>query len=35
LGLTLQRAELSASEAQRTDELVKEKYGHPSWMERV
>lgn len=35
LGLSLQKGELSASESQRTDELVKEKYDHPSWTERV
>jgi len=35
LGLSLQRGELSPSESRRTDELVKEKYDHPSWMERV
>lgn len=35
LGLTLERGELSPSEAQRTEELVQEKYDHPSWMERV
>jgi lipoate-protein ligase A len=35
LGLTLQRGELSESESQRTEELVNEKYAHPSWTERV
>jgi lipoate-protein ligase A len=35
LGLTLKRGELSASESKRTEELVKEKYDHPSWTERV
>jgi lipoyl(octanoyl) transferase len=35
LGLSLQKGELSGSESKRTDELVKEKYDHPSWTERV
>lgn len=35
LGLILKREELSESESKRTDELVKEKYDHPSWTERV
>jgi len=35
LGLSLERRELSESESKRTDELVKEKYDHPSWTERV
>ena len=35
LGLNLKRGELSESESKRTDELVKEKYDHPSWTERV
>ena len=35
LGLSLQRGELSLSESKRTDELVKSKYDHPSWTERV
>ena len=35
LGLSLQRGELSPSESKRTDELVKDKYDHPSWTERV
>lgn len=35
LGLSFERGELSESEIKRTDELVKEKYDHPSWMERV
>jgi lipoyl(octanoyl) transferase len=34
LGLSLQRGELSESESKRTEELVREKYDHPSWMER-
>jgi lipoate-protein ligase A len=35
LGLNLERGELSESESRRTDELVNEKYDHPSWTERV
>ena len=35
LGLNLERGELSESESKRADELVKEKYDHPSWTERV
>ena len=35
LGLTFERGELSAKEISRTEELVREKYGHPSWTERV
>lgn len=35
LGLSFERGRLSESESKRTDELVKEKYGHPSWTERV
>jgi len=35
LGLNVKRGELSESESRRTDELVKEKYDHPSWTERV
>ncbi|HEY5730709.1 MAG TPA: lipoate--protein ligase family protein [Anaerolineales bacterium] len=35
LGLSFERGELSESESRRTDELVKEKYDHPSWTERV
>ena len=35
LGLSLKRGELSESESRRADELVKEKYDHPSWTERV
>jgi len=34
-GLILERGELSESESRKTDELVKEKYDHPSWTERV
>ena len=35
LGLSLVREELSESESGRADELVQEKYTHPSWTERV
>ena len=35
LGLSLKRGELSESETKRADELVKEKYGHRTWTERV
>ncbi len=35
LGLSLIKGELSESESKRTEELVKEKYAHPSWTERV
>ncbi len=35
LKLNLKMEKLSESEAGRTDELVKEKYDHPSWTERV
>lgn len=35
LGLRFERGELSGSESRRADELVREKYGHPSWTERV
>jgi lipoate-protein ligase A len=35
LDLVLVREDLLESESKRTDELVKEKYAHPSWMERV
>ena len=35
LGLSLQTGDLSDSESKRTDELVKEKYNHPAWIERV
>ncbi|HLF74304.1 MAG TPA: lipoate--protein ligase family protein [Anaerolineales bacterium] len=34
LELSFERGELSESESKRTDELVKEKYDHPSWTER-
>lgn len=35
LGLSLKRGALSESESRRTEELVNEKYDHPSWTERV
>lgn len=35
LGLSFERGELSESESRRADDLVKEKYDHPSWTERV
>jgi lipoate-protein ligase A len=35
LGLNLVKGKISDSESQRTEELVKEKYNHPSWTERV
>jgi len=35
LGIQFEREEMSASEIQRTEELVNEKYAHPSWTERV
>ena len=35
LGLHFERGELSESESRRADELVREKYDHPSWTERV
>lgn len=35
LGIQFEREEMSASEIQRTEELVKEKYVHGSWTERV
>jgi lipoyl(octanoyl) transferase len=35
LGICFERGELSASEAKRAEELVREKYDHPSWTERV
>jgi lipoate-protein ligase A len=34
LGICFERGELSASESARAEELVKEKYAHPSWTER-
>jgi len=35
LGLIFERQELSESESKRADELVREKYDHPSWTERI
>jgi len=35
LGLSFERGELSESETKRAEELLKEKYDHPSWMERT
>lgn len=35
LGLKLEPAELTITEISRTAELVKEKYAHPSWTERI
>lgn len=35
LGLTFRRGELSESESETADRLVKEKYDHPSWTKRV
>ena len=35
LELSLKQGELSETETRRTDELVREKYAHPSWTERV
>ena len=35
LGIQFERGELSAWESSRAEELVREKYDHPSWMERV
>jgi lipoyl(octanoyl) transferase len=35
LGLTLEAGELTGSELARADELVNEKYAHPSWTERI
>ena len=35
LGIRFERGKMSASEIQRTEELVKEKYAHPSWTERI
>jgi lipoate-protein ligase A len=35
LGLTLEAGELSGSELSRAEELVNEKYAHPSWTERI
>jgi lipoate-protein ligase A len=35
LGLCFEKGELSESESQRAQELVAEKYDHPSWMKRA
>lgn len=35
LGVCFERGELSGSESRRAEELVREKYDHPAWMERV
>lgn len=35
LGLSFEHGKLSEKEISRTEELVREKYGHPSWTERV
>ena len=35
LGLNLETGELSPSELARTEELLKEKYAHPSWTEKI
>ncbi len=35
LGIQIERGELSKSESQRAEELVKEKYAHASWTERI
>jgi len=35
LGLCFERGELSVSESKRAEELVREKYDHPSWTERT
>jgi lipoate-protein ligase A len=35
LGLELEAEELTESEVARAEELVGEKYAHPSWTERV
>ena len=35
LGLCFERGELTESEYRRAQELVSEKYDHPSWTERV
>ncbi|MCZ2126324.1 MAG: lipoate--protein ligase family protein [Anaerolineales bacterium] len=35
LGIQFERGEMSASEMQRAQELVQEKYAHPSWTERA
>lgn len=35
LGICLEEGELSDTEIRRAEELVREKYGHPSWTERM
>jgi lipoate-protein ligase A len=35
LGIQFERGEMSQSESKRADELVKEKYAHASWTERI
>lgn len=35
LGLSLEAGELSASELERAEELIRKKYAHPSWTERI
>ncbi|MBE0671622.1 MAG: lipoate--protein ligase family protein [Anaerolineales bacterium] len=35
LGIQFEHGEMSESEIQRAEELVKEKYAHPSWIERI
>ncbi|MDO8753965.1 MAG: biotin/lipoate A/B protein ligase family protein [Anaerolineales bacterium] len=35
LGIHFQRGEMSRSESERAEELVKEKYAHPTWTERI
>ena len=35
LGLCFEKGDLAETEAKRTEELVKEKYDHASWMERI
>jgi len=35
LGLSFERGELSESELTRAEQLVREKYAHPSWTERI
>lgn len=35
LGIRFEHGAMSASETRRTEELIKEKYAHPSWTERI
>lgn len=35
LGISFQRGELSRSESERAEELIKEKYANPAWTERI